>query len=233
MFRIIALLALALGLSLSCDKEEKNPVQYPPAAPNLLAAVEVTYNFVHLTWNDQSDNEERFELEKGLGGEWVLEAEYGINAHEAIVEDLAPGTMYQFRVYAVNTEGRSAASNTLTVSTLQFNPPPAPTNVQATAIVPTVVRITWTDTAPNPVVFVIDRHGQSDSWVRVGETGDNATSFNDSTCAPLTLLLQSRRACGITAYMVGRQRRSPRRKLERRSLRQTWRRRLSSESACA
>lgn len=186
MYRIIALLTLALGMSLSCDKEEKKPLQYPPLAPNLLTSIETTYHSVHLTWNDNSTDEEKFELEKGLGGNWVLEQELDINVRETIVDGLEPGTMYQFRVYAVNGAGRSEASNTLTVSTPQFNPPPAPTNVQAMAIVPTVVRVTWTDTAPNPVTFVIDRRGESSAWARVGEVGDNETSFNDSTCAPAT-----------------------------------------------
>lgn len=185
MSRIIALLAIIAVLTLSCD-EEKNPQPTPPTAPNLLAAIEITHSSVRMTWNDRSNNEERFEVEKSTGTTWELAETVGANVTEAYVGGLNAGTPYQFRVFAVNNAGRSDASNTINVNTQSVNPPPAPTNVQANALAPYVVRVTWNDTAPNPVVFVIDRRTIETDWTRVGEAPDNATSFNDSTCLALT-----------------------------------------------
>lgn len=186
MTRIIALLAICCTLVLSCEPEDKKPQPRVPEAPNLLAAIEITQNTVHLNWNDNSDNEEGFQLEMATSGVWHEHTIVNADVTEELVDGLGAGIEFQFRVYAFNNAGNSAYSNTITVTTLTNNPPPAPTNVQATALVPTVVRVTWNDTAPNPVIFVIDRRGTSDSWIRVGEAVDNATVFNDSTCAAST-----------------------------------------------
>lgn len=186
MTRIIALLATSILILLSCDNGGKDPEPRAPAAPNLLAAIEISHNSIHLNWNDNADNEEGFQVEMATSGVWHDHVVVNTDITEAIVDGLAAGIEFQFRVYAFNNAGHSDYSNIITVTTLANNPPPAPTNVQATALVATVVRVTWNDTAPNPVTFVIDRRGTSDSWVRVGETVDNATAYNDSTCEAST-----------------------------------------------
>lgn len=186
MIRIIALLAITGTIILSCDPEEKERRQVPPAAPDLLSAIEITQNTVRLNWNDNADNEEGFRLDMAISGVWHEHTSVNADIREVLVDGLGSGIEFQFRIYAFNDAGNSEYSNIVTVTTLSNNPPPAPTNVQAVALVPTVVRVTWDDTAPNPVNFVIDRRGTSSSWVRVGEVGDNEVTFNDSTCAAST-----------------------------------------------
>lgn len=184
--RIIALLALSIGLLLSCDKEDKPPQAVVPVAPNLLTAVEITHISITLSWNDRSDNEESFEVEMGQNNVWHLHSSVNADIAQLLVDGLVPSTTYQFRVYAVNSAGRSDPSNMYQVSTNSHTPAPAPTNVTASPLAPTVVKVEWTDTAPMEVHFVIDRRTTSSSWLRVGEVGDNVEIYNDSTCTPAT-----------------------------------------------
>lgn len=185
MIRTTVLLTFLAVLLFSCEKE-KNPVQTPPTAPNLLAAIEISYTTIHLTWNDRASTEDGYELEVMVNNQWQHYADFDVNTTDALVEDLTPNTTYGFRVFAYNSAGRSDASNVVSVSTLPLNTPPAPTHVGANALSAFIVRVTWNDTAPNPVIFVIDRHGATGEWTTVGEAPDNATSFNDSTCTPET-----------------------------------------------
>lgn len=186
-YRIIALLVISIGLLLSCDKDPKEPDPIAPVAPNLLTAIEITYNSITLSWNDRSTNEEGFEVEMGQNDQWHLHSTLNADITQVVVDGLVASTVYQFRVFAVNQAGRSESSNVYQVSTSSHNAPPAPTNVEANALAPTVVRVDWTDTAPMEVHFVIDRRTASSSWSRVGEVGDNVITFNDSTCASSTL----------------------------------------------
>lgn len=184
--RIFALLAIGLGLTLSCDKEDKPPNPVVPISPNLLSAIHITFNTITLNWNDRSNNEEGFELEMGQSDQWHLHATLNADVNEILVDGLVPSTEYSFRVFAFNQAGRSEASNEITVATLSNNPPPAPTNVVANPLAPTVVQIEWSDTAPMTVNFVIDRRTLSTPWARVGQVGDNIETFNDSTCTAAT-----------------------------------------------
>ncbi len=184
--RLLALLTVCIGLVLSCDEEKKsNPV--PPTAPNLLTATLITTNSITLNWNDRSDNEEGFDLEMGEGGHWHLHTTLGTDVTSYVVDGLAANTQFSFRVFAFNNAGRSESSNEYTVSTQALNPPPAPTNLFATALAPTVVRVEWSDTAPMEVVFLIDRKEGDSEWLRVSEEPDNAEVYTDSTCDPGSL----------------------------------------------
>lgn len=181
--RILALL-LILGLATwSCDKEGKDPKPVPPTAPDLLSAVSITYSSITLNWHDRASNEEGFEIEMQESIEWELAGSVNADVTEYSVLNLTPNTPYRFRVFAVNNAGRSAASNEIAVNTNAFNPPPAPTNVSAFPLAPTVVEVNWSDTAPMEVNFVIDRRTASTGWTRVGQVGDNEEAYVDSSCA--------------------------------------------------
>ncbi len=181
--RIYALLLVLTALLWSC-KNPKDPDPVPPVAPDLLTATSITFNSVMLSWNDRSSNEEGFEIEMQVNTAWEVAGSVNANVSEFQVFNLEPSRSYRFRVFAFNNAGRSLPSNEYTVTTQSHNPPPAPTNVLAFPLAPTVVRVEWSDTAPMAVNFVIDRRSASSGWTRVGQTGDNIEAFNDSTCSP-------------------------------------------------
>jgi spore coat protein A len=96
--------------------------------------------------------------------------------------------VYQLRAKAVDaaltpTRANSpyiAGSNTITVAP----PPTAPTGLRATIISTTFVILSWTDTSLNESGFYVERSADNGvTWVRVGQTKANSTTFRN---LPLT-----------------------------------------------
>jgi len=94
------------------------PTEVGPAAPSNLVAVAVESTKVRLTWKDNADNEEGFNLESkvGVGGTWKLIKYLGSNETTCDVWASAD-TEYYFRIYAHNAVGNSGYSNVAGVST--------------------------------------------------------------------------------------------------------------------
>ncbi len=81
-----------------------------PAAPVNLSVATTGASSVRLTWVDDSDNETGFELQHRLYGAaaWMTRA-LPANVTSAVVTDLEPGGRYEFRVFALNEEGRNGS----------------------------------------------------------------------------------------------------------------------------
>jgi len=89
-----------------------------PSAPSNLTAGNPTANSVDLAWSDNSSSEDSFEVERSLDGvTWTAALSAPANASSATDSGLAPGTTYQYRVFARNGAGDSAASNVAQATT--------------------------------------------------------------------------------------------------------------------
>jgi hypothetical protein len=185
--RIHALLLLTAGLFWGCPEDPKDPIPTIPDAPVLLTALEVTHTSALLHWTDRSNNEDGFILEQKQGTLWIEVERTGNNENDYVVSGLTPQTEYRYRVFAFNDAGVSDPSNEYPFTTTSDEAPPAPTGVTATALAPSVVELTWHDTAPNPVSFVVDRRGASGGWTRIVQLPDNSDLYTDSTCTGGTL----------------------------------------------
>lgn len=108
-----------------------------PTAPSNLAAA-IQGNAVNLTWNDNSDNETGFQVERQVsGGSWTLLTTVSAGVTSFTDGAVAAGTTYDYRVRAINAGGPSGYSNTATVTTPTLtvglssvdigNPPPGST----------------------------------------------------------------------------------------------------------
>jgi len=94
----------------------------PPAAPSDLGATEVTPNSVSLEWNDNSNNEDGFLIQRATNNGFAQNVMFfAVGADETAFTDttVAPNTRYYYRVLAFSATGNSAWSNTLNVRTLQ------------------------------------------------------------------------------------------------------------------
>ena len=110
------------------------PAPEKPAAPSELTAVTVDNTSVRLTWVDNSDDEDGFEIQfRPQGGGWRTYRRVTADTESADVAGLEPGGHYTFRVRAYNAGGRSS-SNTATIVL------PA---VEYTDCVPTAPQITF------------------------------------------------------------------------------------------
>lgn len=86
--------------------------QVPPNPPTNLIATVASNSQIDLVWQDNSDNEIGFKIEKRTEGETFAEiAAVGKNITTYSDSDLITGVIYYYRVYAYNLAGNSGYSN--------------------------------------------------------------------------------------------------------------------------
>lgn len=90
-----------------------------PNAPSSLKATALTLGRVSLTWKDNANNEDGFQIERRTGstGSWQLVATVTTNTKSYTDTSTARRTTYSYRVRAFNAAGSSAYSNQVTVTT--------------------------------------------------------------------------------------------------------------------
>ncbi|HKR58874.1 MAG TPA: fibronectin type III domain-containing protein [Pyrinomonadaceae bacterium] len=99
-----------------------------PAAPTNLTASAVVLNQINLAWQDNSNNESGFKIERCQGATCTNFAEIatvGANVTTYQNTGLALLTTYRYRVYAFNGGGNSAYSNIASATTLLSQAIPA------------------------------------------------------------------------------------------------------------
>lgn len=95
-----------------------------PSAPSGLTATAVGQNRIDLDWNDNSDNETSFEVQRQAGsGSFQTIATVGTNVRSYQDEAVFPGTTFTYRVRSRNSAGVSSYSNTASTMTAG-NPEP-------------------------------------------------------------------------------------------------------------
>jgi hypothetical protein len=94
-----------------------------PITPTEFRASSTSHNTVSLTWNDPSENESAFIVEREISGVFKTIAVTAANTTSYIESGLSPETTYRYRILAYNSLGKSAYSEIDTVTTL---PTPAP-----------------------------------------------------------------------------------------------------------
>src|SRR5206468_1469698 len=128
----------------------------PPGATNVVATAQSTTS-IKVTWTDSATGESGFRVDRSADGgtTWTKAATAGANATAYTNSGLAPGTEYAYRVRSYDSLGNSAWSNIATATT--FAAPSAPTNVTATAVTATSIRVTWVDTSTTEQGFKVER----------------------------------------------------------------------------
>ncbi|MBT8131717.1 MAG: PKD domain-containing protein, partial [Gammaproteobacteria bacterium] len=91
----------------------------PPAAPGTLNAGAVSAGAVNLGWEDNSDNESEFQIErKTTAASFAQVASVAANITSFQDSNLAADTTYTYRVRSANPNGTSAYSNEASATTL-------------------------------------------------------------------------------------------------------------------
>ena len=121
------------------------PTSNPPAAPTNLTATAVTTTQVSLSWVDNSNNEEGFEIERSTDNvNWTRITTVDPNVHLYSDTGLTANTTYYYRVRAFAGTQFSAYSNVATVSTSPTQTPTVtvtgtpPTPTATGTIVPSI-----------------------------------------------------------------------------------------------
>jgi FtsP/CotA-like multicopper oxidase with cupredoxin domain len=133
------------------------PGPQAPAAPSELAANLQDTPLIDLAWLDNSADETSFVIQRSTDGV-NFSALTTVGANVTTYNDLAVfgGITYTYRVAAVNVNGTSAyaVSNSLLVPP-DATPPAAPSNLAATSVTATSLRLNWQDNSNNETGFVI------------------------------------------------------------------------------
>ncbi|MBI4833338.1 MAG: fibronectin type III domain-containing protein [Planctomycetes bacterium] len=133
------------------------PQIQPPAAPGNLVATAVSPHQINISWQDNSDNEQGFYVERKIGESGTYTQIIGVNSDITTYSDtgLSDGTLYYYRVRAYNQAGNSDYSNEASATTLP-ELPAAPTNLAAIPFSPSEIDLTWLDNSNNEDGFIVE-----------------------------------------------------------------------------
>ena len=178
---IVVIIALVLIIfRVISGKAELSP-------PSNLAAV-ATSAGIDLSWQDKSDNETGFKIERktGAGGNYQPLDTVGANV---INEDskysdtgLSGSTTYYYRVRASGDSGDSSYSNEASATTPLQTIPNAPSNLAAVAISSSQMDLSWGDNSDNESGFKIEhKTGAGGSYRQVAIVGPNINTYSDTS----------------------------------------------------
>jgi alpha-tubulin suppressor-like RCC1 family protein len=162
-------------------------------APSNLTATALSYSQINLSWQDNSNNEDGFELYNSLDNtNFQLLTSFSINVTSYIDNGLSQATTYYYRVRAMNTVGdRSEWSNT------------------ANATIPSIVQgLVWTSASAgenHTIALTTDGSvwtwGLNSNWWQLGIGDTSVTSRTYPTLITSDFDYQS--FTGITAIVAG------------------------------
>ncbi|HOM74744.1 MAG TPA: fibronectin type III domain-containing protein, partial [Fervidobacterium sp.] len=153
-WKYLLTLLVVLILLVAC-----NPVKLdPPQPPTGLTAEALSSTQIKLTWQDKSENETGFKIERKLHSstEWKETAEASANATTFTDTRLDSNTAYDYRIRAYNSYGYSGYSNVASATTTMAAPE-APTGLAATVLSSTEIELTWQDNSTNESGFKVER----------------------------------------------------------------------------
>jgi len=152
-------------------------------APQNLQVVNNGTDWVELSWDDPSDNEDGYELEisEDGGNNWSLIAELDLDETSYTVGELVGGITYMFRIKAIYGSMDSAYSNSVEF-TFGID---APTNLMVESHGENWVTLSWDDPASYNTGFEIDRSvDEGSTWTELETVDGNTTTWTDYDVTP-------------------------------------------------
>lgn len=143
-----------------------------PPVPSDLISSSVS-GHVRLDWEDNSDNEMIFELERKEGaGAFITIAEIPANSSSYVDTEVDSETTYSYQIRALNITAASEYSNIATLTT----PSPAPTNLHVISVTGSSATLEWEDNSPDEDGFRIEKKKGSGTWSTAATVGPNMSS---------------------------------------------------------
>ena len=163
------------------------PPPTPPADPTGLALNVVNDQRIDLNWNDNSNNETGFRVERALGvsGTFAQIDVAGANVNTYQSTALNADTEYCYRVQAFNNDGDSAYTleQCATTQAVAADPLAPPTNFTAVAPNENQIDLSWTDNATTEAGYELLRstNGINGNYTRLELLiGADITSYTDN-----------------------------------------------------
>lgn len=159
----------------------------PPYAPTNLATVlandALGNPIIKATWNDSSNDEWGFALERSTDSTFatgVLKADLDSNTIAATSIPIEEGVTYYFRVNASNKYGTSKYSTTTKIDVAVSAAPNAPYDLKGTATA-AEISLKWGDDSNKESGFEVERSDDGKTFAKIGATGRNVVAYADKT----------------------------------------------------
>ena len=158
-----------------------------PLAPTVLTGTGQADGGIRLTWTDNSDNEESFVLERRVGptfGAFAVLTTLNPDATSYTDNDIVAISAYEYRLKAANSVGESGYTNIVNIGAPAVAPA-APSQLVATVLSQTQVKLDWKDNSINESGFKVEQstNGGTTFTQSGSPTAANVTTF---TVAGLT-----------------------------------------------
>ncbi len=162
-----------------------------PNAPSNLSAYPIAWNKIQLSWNDNSNNELGFEIQRKDNYQSIFVHDNSADAHAGPSAAFANDNIqnideriYEYRIRASNKSGSSIFSNTASTS-VPHTLPQAPSDLhgQSPAFYP-LVNISWSNNAVNTLYNFLERRipGYT-NWKVVATLSYNTDVYTDSSAS--------------------------------------------------
>ena len=146
--------------------------------PGNLSATSVELQGIRLAWNDKSNYEENYKIEKDEGSGYSELTTLSANK-ESYLDAISgtPPTPLQLK-YRVKAFKYNMESDWVEITT-SYSGLGSPTNLIITNSSPSNLRIEWQDNSQIETGYVIDRKKDSGSFIEISQVGANTTFFSD------------------------------------------------------
>ncbi|HEX8253140.1 MAG TPA: fibronectin type III domain-containing protein, partial [Thermoanaerobaculia bacterium] len=174
------------GATPSNIAEGTTPVQpTAPAAANALTATALSSSQIRLNWNDVSNNEDGFRIERCSGAActtFAVVAQTPTNATTFTDSALTGSTLYRYRVIAFNSVGGVPSNVAEATTQAEVTTPVAPSSLNATATSASQISLAWTDASGNEDGFRIERCAGAacTNFEQIAQTLANVNSYGDT-----------------------------------------------------
>jgi fibronectin type 3 domain-containing protein len=156
-----------------------------PNRPTLNSATAASDMTAVLSWTASGGaTGYRAERSSNGGSTWVTAGTTASSATTFTDTGLSEATSYTYRVFATNSVGDSATSNTLSAATM----PSAPTGLIATPVSGAQINLSWTDHSSSAYYYYVEQSSDGVSWGQIASLYGSATNsymatgpFNGST----------------------------------------------------
>ncbi len=152
----------------------------PPDAPTNLSLTKISANAVNLKWEDNSDNEQYFQVWRKDGANQIYRSIKLLEEETISVDDLdlSPYITYYYKVRAINSYGESDFSNE--VNSTGSTGGDTPSNLRAEALGASSVYLTWVDNGANTLGFILQRlDGGETTWNEVATLPRTPLEYTD------------------------------------------------------
>lgn len=168
-------------LSSGCSPKVNNVSTSVPNPPKNLTGLVLSEVRVRLMWEDKSNDELGFILERKKEGDtWQEVKNIQANITSYIDVGLTPGWKYYYRVKAYNAYGSSSYSNEFVCITPVII---APTNLSAGVTSDGKVKLIWEDRSEIEEGYKIEKNDNG-NWIEIGSVTSDINVYvdNDVTC---------------------------------------------------